>query len=132
MHHFWIQNDPLALKDIFRKTTNLILMYFLASWIMQNSKKSSEHIQSSENMSFLETKWSCGSGEFSRKNFHNFDVHLGLFTLFVEIEKNSSSVSRFMVIHYFWAQNDPNALNETSIKNNIILICCLTFLIVLI
>ena len=131
MHHFWIQNNPLALKDIFRKTINLILMYFLASWIMQKSTKSSEHIQSSESMSFLETRWSCGSGEFSRKNFHTFDVNLGLFTLFVKIQKSPSSVSRVMVMYYFWAQNNPNAPNETfSIKKNIILIYRLTFLIV--
>ena len=78
-------------RDFFRKTINLILMYFFASLIMQNSKKSSEHIQSSQNMSFLETKWPCGSEEFfwknNKYNFHNFDVHLGLFTLFVEFQK---------------------------------------------
>ena len=39
-HYFWTQSDPFALKKFFsRKTINVISIYFLASFIVQNLKK---------------------------------------------------------------------------------------------
>ena len=41
MHHFWTQNEPIGpKKNFFLKTTNIILIYFLFSFIKQIFKKS--------------------------------------------------------------------------------------------
>ena len=37
--HFWTQNVPIALENYVRKIVNVILMYLLASLILQNLKK---------------------------------------------------------------------------------------------
>ena len=41
MHHFWAQNGPFAPNNFFWKIINIILIYLLASFIVQNFKNSS-------------------------------------------------------------------------------------------
>ena len=39
MHHFWAQNGPFAPNNFFWKIINIILIYLLAPFIVQNFKK---------------------------------------------------------------------------------------------
>ena len=41
MHHFWAQNGPFAPNNFFWKIINIILIYLLAPFIVQNLKKNS-------------------------------------------------------------------------------------------
>ena len=72
MHHFWVQNDPFAPSDpFFWKIINIILIYLLAPFIVQNLKKIFQQIQSYEDAQFLGLKWPISQNEdFFRKSFN--------------------------------------------------------------
>ena len=59
MHHFWVQNDPFARPKqfFFSKIINIILIYLLALFIVQNKKKLFQQIQSYEDAQFLGPRW---------------------------------------------------------------------------
>ena len=56
-HHFWDENDPIALNDFFSgKIHNIIFIHFLMSLIVQSLKNSLGQIQSFAHPSFLDPK----------------------------------------------------------------------------
>ena len=62
MCHFWTQNGPFVLNNIFLAQTFIItFIYLLALFIVQNLKKFLQWIQSYEDVPFLGPKWSICS-----------------------------------------------------------------------
>ena len=85
--HFQAQNGPFALNvTFFRKTINIIIMYLLAFFIMQNFKKILEWIQSDDDVPFLGQNGPFAHNEnFLEKALNNF--HVFLFYLFILCSK---------------------------------------------
>ena len=82
MHHFWAHNDPFAPnKFFFSKIINIILIYLLAPFIVQNFKKFFQQIQSYENARFLGPKWPI----FLNENFFRTPVNEALFLSFMPV-----------------------------------------------
>ena len=58
MDHFWVQIGPFASnKNFFGKIINTIFIYLLNPFIVQNSKKFLQWIQSYKDVPFLDPKW---------------------------------------------------------------------------
>ena len=69
MHHFWAQNGPFAPNNFFWKIINIILIYLLAPFIVQNFKKihPADPDLCYEDMQFLGLKCPISPNEFFRK-----------------------------------------------------------------
>ena len=80
-------------------------IYLLALFIVQNFKKFFKQIQSCEDVQFLGPKWSI-CPKFFLENYYHSHLPTSPFHC-VKFQKNSSSGSRVMWMHNFWAQNGP-------------------------
>ena len=80
---FWSKMALLHKLIFVRNTINIILMYFLVRFIMQNFKKIHGMDQELRGCTILGPKWpSCAKWEFFQKNhYYNFHVTLGSFHL---------------------------------------------------
>ena len=78
---FWSKMALLHKLIFVRNTINIILMYFLVRFIMQNFKKIHRMDQELRGCTILGPKWpSCAKWEFFQKNhYYNFHVTLGSF-----------------------------------------------------
>ena len=66
MHHFWNQNGPFAPQFFFWKIIDIILIYLLASFILQNFF--TNRIQSYEDVQFLAPKLHISPNENFSEN----------------------------------------------------------------
>ena len=109
--HFQAQNSPFAPNDnFFRKTSNMISMYLLIHFIVQNFKKI---LRLDPNL------WACTIFRpkmahlpyvrFQKNHWYNFHVPLGYFHCAKLKKKYPLSQFKVMRMCYFWAQNGPFA-----------------------
>ena len=109
MHHFWPPNGSFAPKFFFwKKIINIIFIYLLASFILQNLKKI---LKANPDL------WGCSTFGSKIPQFvlNKFFWHKPLLLLsstywpfsLCTILKNSSSRSRVMRMCNVWAQNGP-------------------------
>ena len=109
MCHFWAQNSPLVMNNIFLLQTIIItFIYLLALFIVQNLKKFLMQIQSYDDVPFLGPKWSICTKQNFFLEYYQYHSHL-LISHFhcAKFLKNSSCKSRVVRMHNFWAQNGP-------------------------
>ena len=71
MHHFWAQNGPFAPNNFFWKIINIILIYLLAPFIVQNFKKILPANPDLEDAQFLGPEWPI----FPNQNFFRKPVN---------------------------------------------------------
>ena len=108
MCHFRAQNGPFVLNKIFSVQTIITLIYLLALFIVQNSEKFLQSIQSYEDVPFLGPKWSiCHKQNFFWKTINIILIYLLASFIVQNFKKNSSSGSRVMRMCNFWAQKGP-------------------------
>ena len=108
MCRFEVQNGPFAINKFFFDTNHIIIfIYPLALFIMQNLKKFLQRIQSYEDVPFLGPKWSICSNFLFWKIINITLMYLLAPFIGQNLKKNSSSESRVMRMHNFWAQHGP-------------------------
>ena len=106
--HFRAQNCPFALNKSFLVQTIIItFIYLLALFFVQNLKKFLQRIQSYEDVPFLGPKWSICSNFLFWKIINITLMYLLAPFIGQNLKKNSSSESRVMRMHNFWAQHGP-------------------------
>ena len=115
MHHFWAQNGPFAPNNFFWKIINIILIYLLAPFIVQNFKKI---------LPADPELWGCTifgpkmahfpKWEFFRKPFHETCFfHSCLFTC----QKSKSDIN--LLVKYWQLKNTEISLAECHFGYNL-------------
>ena len=107
MCHFQAQSGLFVLNKIFLVQIIIVtFIYLLALFIVQNLKKFLQRIQSYEDVPFLGPNWSiCPKQNFLGKIINIILIYLLAHFIVRNFKKNSSSGSRVMRMHNYWAQN---------------------------
>ena len=92
MHHFWAQNGPFAPNKTFWEIINIIFIYLLAPFIVQNFKKIFPQIQSYEDAQFLGPKWTISPNE----NFFSENLFMS-FVTFIHAYLQAKSQSQILI-----------------------------------
>ena len=111
MHHFGDQNGPFAPPKFFFKIINIILIYLLAPFILQNLKKILPTDPELEDVQFLGPKWPISSNE----NFFRKPVHEPCFFYSCPstCQKWKSDIN--LLVKYWWLKNTEISLAESHI-----------------
>ena len=109
MCHFWAQNGPFATnKNFLGKIFDIIFIYLLVPFTVQNLKKFLQQIQSYEDVPFFGPKWLiCPNYNFFRKPVHkpcSFHSCLSIF------QKSNSDIN--LLMKYFQLKNTEISLAE--------------------
>ena len=115
MCNFGAQNSPFFLKKMFLvQTIIIIFIYLLALFIVQNLKKFLQQIQSYEYAPFLGPKWFICPKELFFWKIINIIL---IYIFCAKFLKKSSSRSRVMRMHNFWAHNGSIPQMRTFSEN---------------
>ena len=96
-----------------KKIINIIFIYLLARFILQNLKQIWKPIHIYEDVPLSGPKYPnwFWTKLFGTNHYYYFHLPIGPFH-WAKFKKNSYSGSRVMSMHHFWAQNGPFALNN--------------------
>ena len=115
MYHFRAQNGPFVLNILFSVKKHYYFHLQTGLFQYAKFKNTLTWIQSYDDVPFLGQKWSICPKQFFLKFNNTILIYLQAL-LFCKILKNSSSGSRVMRMHHFWAQNGPFSQNEDFFK----------------
>ena len=104
---------PQTIFFFWKKIINIIFIYLLDRFILQNLKQILKPIQIYEDVPPSGPKYPnlFWTKLFGKNYYYYFHLPIGPFH-WAKFKKNSYSGSRVMRMHHFWAQNGPFALNN--------------------